>query len=141
MKDLRKNLVKNALDWERAFGNAPSITSAVSELDAAVLIGCSQEEYSEIMQGITAVQKGYDFVYNGLRYQVKANRPSGKRGSKVTLVPKAKNYEWDFLIWVLYSREYEIEEAWLWPVAEYRNSFHAINRLSPAHYRQGKKLA
>ena len=141
MNLLRDHLVKATLDWERAFGNAPAITSVVSELDAANLVGLSLEQYSASMQGSTAVQKGFDFVHDGARYQVKACRPSGKRGSFVTWVPKAANYHWDFLICILYNPQYEIQEAWLWDVAGYTDAFDSIKRLSPAHMRQGKKLA
>jgi len=77
---------------------------------------------------------------NGKRYQVKANRPSGKPGSKVTLVGKARNYDWDFLIWIHYTVEYQIQEAWLWSVFDYKASFAAVQRLSPEHMRQGEKL-
>lgn len=141
MNELRQKLVETALAWENAFGNAPSITSALSEFDAALLIGQSADEYSASMQGKTSVQKGFDFEFEGARYQVKANRPSGKPGSFVTLVPKAKNYEWDFLVWVLYNPYYEIEEAWLWAVSAYIAAFDSVKRLSPSHYRQGKRLA
>gem|GEM_PF-2714817 len=48
------------------------------------------------------------------RYQVKGNRPSGKLGSFVNLVPKAYNYDWDFRIWILYNSRHEIQEACLW---------------------------
>lgn len=140
MDYLRQQLVTTALAWERSFGNAPAITSTLSEYDAAMLIGCTQEQYSFAMKGMTAVRRGYDFIFNGARYQVKGNRPSGKPGSFVTMVPKATNYEWDFLIWVLYNQKYEIQEAWIWDVASYKNTFDHIKRLSPAHYRSGKKL-
>lgn len=139
--NLRQQLIENVLAWERAFGNAPSITSALSEYDAAHLLGCSTEEYSTVMQGMTAVQKGHDFIFRGKKYQIKGNRPSGKPGSFVTLVPKATNYDWDFLIWILYNPEYEIQEAWLWEVTDYKAAFDTVKRLSPAHYRQGKRLA
>ena len=92
------------------------------------------------MQGKTSVQKGYDFKFNGYRYQVKANRPSGKPGSFVTLVPKATNYEWDFLIWLLYNKNYEIQEAWLWDVSLYVEAFDTKKRLSPADHRKGQSL-
>jgi hypothetical protein len=141
MPSLRQRLVETALEWERAFGNAPSITSSLSEFDAALMVGCSEQQYSEVMQGKTAVQRGYDFVFGGRRYQVKANRPSGKPGSFVTWVPKATNYEWDFLVWVHYTPRYEIQEAWLWEVSAYIAAFDSIKRLSPSHYRLGKKLA
>lgn len=140
MQALRQRLVEVALAWERAFGNAPPVTSALSEFDAALLLGCSVEQYSACMRGSTAVQKGYDFVYRGKRYQAKGNRPSGKPGSFVTLVPKVRNYDWDYLIWILYNPQYEVQEAWMWGVSEYRTAFDAIKRLSPAHYRAGKRL-
>ena len=85
---LRAQLVSIALEWERTFGNAPSITTVLSEYDAAMLVGLSESEYSVCISRPTAVQKGYDFVHQGRRYQVKGNRPSGKRGSLVTWVPK-----------------------------------------------------
>lgn len=140
MNDIRKSLVTLALEWQEKFGVAPAITSSLSEYDAAILVGMSEEEYSEFMQSQTAVQKGYDFIFNDIRYQVKANRPSGKPGSKVTMVPKASNYNWDILVWVLYNKEYDVQEAWLWPAALYRDEFENIKRLSPAHYRNGKNL-
>ena len=138
--DIRSDLVNAVLEWESKFGVAPSITSAISEFDAALLVGCSQEEYSKVMRGVTAVQKGFDFKINGLRYQVKANRPSGKPGSFVTLVGKARNYDWDFLIWILYNPKFEIQEAWIWDVNSYKNAFDNISRLFPDHMRRGKRL-
>ncbi len=138
---LRQHLIETVLAWEKAYGNAPSITSALSEYDAAQLVGCSMEEYSVAMQGMTSVQKGYDFIFNGARYQIKGNRPSGKPGSVVTWVLKATNYEWDYLVWILYNPQYEIQEAWLWAAHAYKSAFDSIKRLSPEHYRQGKKLA
>jgi hypothetical protein len=140
MNQLRNQLVEVSLAWERNFGVAPSITSAISELDAAEIIGFPAEQYSASMQGATAVQKGFDFIFNGSRYQVKACRPSGKRGSFVTRVPKASNYHWDFLIWLLYNPLYEVQEAWLWDVSAYSKAFDSLPRLSPAHMRQGKRL-
>ena len=140
MNELRAKLVEIVLAWEKAYGNAPAITSALSEYDAAILVGLSSEQYSAGMQGATAVQKGYDFSFLGKRYQVKATRPSGKRGSFVTRVPKAANYEWDFLIWINYNSAYEMQEAWKWDVSGYSSAFDKIVRLSPANYRGGTKL-
>jgi hypothetical protein len=140
MHDLRDRLVKLALAWEGAFGNAPHITAALSELDAAQLVGCSIEEYAECMRGATAVRRGHDFEFKGQRYQVKANRPSGKPGSVVTLVPKAKNFDWDVLIWILYDKDYDIQEAWSWDAAPYRQAFEFVKRLAPSHYRRGTRL-
>ena len=111
---LRDKLVDIALQWQASFGVAPSITSSISEYDAAMLVGMSEKEYSDYMRDKTAVAKGTDFVYRNIRYQVKANRPSGKKGSKVTMVPKASNYEWDRLIWILYDKDYVMQEAWEW---------------------------
>lgn len=140
MNNLRDRLVAITLEWEHTFGNAPSITSALSEFDAAMLLGLTPDQYAECMRGATAVQKGCDFKYQGKRYQVKGNRPSGKPGSFVTMVPKALNYEWDCLVWVLYDSSYRIQEAWLWEVDIYRNEFDLVKRLSPTHYRRGRQL-
>ena len=141
MEELRDQLVQAALSWERAFGNAPQVTTVLSEYDAARLVGCSVSTYSAAMKGVSVVQKGLDFVFDDVRYQIKANRPSGKPGSKVTLVAKANNYAWDRLIWILYNRLYEIQEAWQWEAEAYREAFDSTKRLSPNHMRRGKRLA
>ncbi len=140
MSMLRKRLVEVALEWQEKFGVSPSITSSLSEYDAAMLVGMTESEYSEYMKPKTAVSKGTDFMFNGIRYQVKANRPSGKPGSYVTMVPKATNYEWDKLLWILYDKNYIMQEAWEWNVKDYIIAFDNVKRLSPAHYRKGKSL-
>lgn len=137
---LRDKLVEVALEWQSKFGVSPSITSSVSEYDAAMLVGMSEQEYSEYMKDKTAVSKGADFVFNNIRYQIKANRPSGKPGSFVTLVSKASNYLWDKLIWILYDKNYVMQEAWEWYVEDYKSSFDKKNRLSPDDYRKGRRL-
>ena len=139
-EQLRNKLVEIALQWQERYGVAPSITSTISEYDAAMLVGMSENDYSAYMKDKTAVNKGSDFVFNNTRYQVKANRPSGKKGSFVTMVPKAANYEWDRLIWILYDKNYVIQEAWEWGVKDYKDAFDAIKRLSPDHYRKGRCL-
>lgn len=121
-EQLRNKLVEIALQWQERYGVAPSITSTISEYDAAMLVGMSENDYSAYMKDKTAVNKGSDFVFNNTRYQVKANRPSGKKGSFVTMVPKAANYEWDRLIWILYDKNYVIQEAWEWGVEEYKDA-------------------
>lgn len=109
---LRQRLVQVALEWQGRYGVAPHVTPALSEYDAARIIGMSEDEYSTYMEDKTAVCKGHDFLYKGVRYQVKAHRPSGKPGSFITNAGKARNYEWDTLIWIRYNMEYEIQEAW-----------------------------
>src|SRR5438552_4634086 len=98
MNGLRDRLVETALTWEKTFGNVPHITAVLSEFDAALLVGCSVDEYAKCMRGVTAVRRGHDFEFKGQRYQIKANRPSGKPGSFVTWVPKAHNFDWDILV-------------------------------------------
>jgi len=137
---LRNKLVVIALQWQESFGVAPSITSAISEYDAALLVGMTENEYSEYMKDKTAVNKGSDFVFNNQRYQIKANRPSGKPGSKVTKVAKATNYLWDKLIWILYDKQYVMQEAWEWDVDKYKLEFDSKSRISPDDYRKGKCL-
>jgi hypothetical protein len=137
---LRERLVAIALEWQRRFGVAPRITSNLSEYDAAHLIGLTENEYSKSMQGRTAVSAGNDFEYGGLRYQVKSNRPSGGKGSYVTLVSKPKNYDWDRLIWILYDEKFCLAEAWLWDVGDFKEKFDKLKRLRPKHIRQGRRI-
>ena len=137
---MRNELVTLALNWQKKFGVAPSITSAISEYDAAMLVGMTESQYSKTMAGRTAVSKGSDFVFNGIEYQIKANRPSGKKGSRVTRVPKARNYQWHRLIWILYDEFYVMQEAWEWYRADYIKAFKNKKRLSPNDYRKGNRL-
>ena len=137
---LRDKLVEVALEWQSKFGVAPPITNAVGEYDAAMLVGMPESEYSKYMEDKTAVSAGADFVFNNIRYQIKANRPSGKPGSFVTLVSKASNYLWDKLIWILYDKNYVMQEAWEWDVEDYISSFDNKKRLSPDDYRKGRRL-
>lgn len=89
-ESIRSRLVALALEWERTFGVALQITSAISEYDAARLVGHSDGSYAKACVGRTAVTRGTDFLCKGIRYQINANRPSGKRGSAVTKVGKGK---------------------------------------------------
>lgn len=138
--ELRKRLVDAALEWQRLYGVAPAITAMLSEYDAAMLVGATEQEYSADAPLRTAVSPGHDFMHAGMRYQVKANRPSGKPGSPVTLVSKAKNFDWDKLIWILYNPGYEMVEAWIWDVEKYRADFESKDRLAPSNMRNGKRL-
>lgn len=47
---LRDKLADIALQWQASFGVAPSITSSISEYDAAMLVGMSEKEYSDYMR-------------------------------------------------------------------------------------------
>jgi hypothetical protein len=142
--ELRRSLVQVSLEWERRFGVAPSVTSAISELDAALLVGMNVDAYCSEGNLRTAVSKDVDFVCHGIRYQVTANRPSGKKGSFVTLVSqkteKTRPFGWERLIWILYDRLYTIQEAWEFTADEYRKRFCHLTRLSPDHMRQGRRL-
>jgi len=137
---LRQTLVDTALAWQQRYGVAPAVTSAVSELDAARLVGMSDEDYSAYMQDKTAVARGHDFIHRGIRYQIKAHRPSGKPGSRITNAGKANNYEWDVLIWIRYNEKFEIEEAWAWDRDSYIAAFDHKKRISPEDMRRGKRV-
>lgn len=137
---LRKKLVEIALEWQEKYGVAPNITGTISEYDAAILVGMSDEEYSDFMGDRTAVSKGYDFIYKNVRYQIKGTRPSGKKGSKITRVPPVTNYEWDKLIWVSYDKYYVIEEAWEWDVEDYKKAFGSQKGTTVKDIRNGKCL-
>lgn len=138
--ELRDLLVQISLEWEERFSVAPRITDSVAEYDAAKLVGTSLRIGKGRKQRDTAVTKGFDFRKGDDLYQVKSNRPSGKPGSRVTLVGKAKSFDWDKLVWILYDRKYNIEEAWKFPCNKYRKLFESKKRLSPHDMRQGTRL-
>lgn len=141
MQELRQNLIKVTLEWQRQYGVAPAITSTLSEYDAAKLIGMSDQDYAEYMCDRTAVSRGHDFIHNKIQYQIKAHRPSGKPGSFITNAGKARNYDWDILIWIRYNTEYEIQEAWAWTRETYISAFDSATRVSPIDMRKGQRLA
>lgn len=136
---LRSELVSIALEWGSLFGIAPRITDTISEYDAAKIVGMTDTQYSEAMKHRTAVSKGHDFEFEGRRYQVKANRPSGKKGCDVTLVSKPSNYDWDVLIWILYDTDYRIAEVWEWERKDFEAAHGTKTRMSPDDLRTGKK--
>jgi len=137
---LRDLLVQISLEWERRFAVAPQITVSVAEYDAAKLVGTSLKVGKGRKESDTAVTKGVDFRKDNIFYQVKSNRPSGKPGSKVTLVGKATNFDWHKLVWILYDREYNIKEAWEFSRNKYRELFEPKKRISPEDMRKGTKL-
>lgn len=139
-ESLRSRLVAVTLEWQHHFGVAPQITNAISEYDAARLIGHTDVTFGQDCVGRTAVSRGADFTWRGLRYQVKANRPSGRPGSLVTKVAKARNYEWDRLVWLLYDRAYVLQEAWEWESTAYRDAFDTQAHIRPYHMRRGRQL-
>ena len=136
---LRARLVAVVLEWERSFGVAPQITGAIAEYDAARLVGHSDASFAADCIGRTAVTKGADFSHNGLRYQVKANRPSGKPGSPVTKVAQAANYEWDRLLWLLYDRAYVLQGSVGVGRRRVPRGVRLRTRVAPADMRGGRK--
>jgi hypothetical protein len=139
-EDLRTSLVDLALKWQKRYGVAPAITSILSELDAALLVGMKEDEYSHDCQARTSVTSGHDFTYRGCRYQVKGSRPSGGPGSEVSLLKRATNFNFDRLIWILYDKNYVVQEAWEWTVDDYQLRVPPTSNIRPAHLRQGHRL-
>lgn len=137
---LRDLLVQISLEWERRFAVAPRITADVAEYDAAKLVGTSVRIGIGRRASDTAVMKGVDFRKGDKDYQVKCNRPSGKPGSVVTLIGKATSFDWDNLIWILYNREYKMQEAYEFSRGKYIKLFESKKRLSPKDMRQGTRL-
>ncbi len=137
---LRDLLANVSLEWEKRFGVALRVTCDIAEYDAARLVGASLRVGSGRNSSDTAVTNGVDFRKGSERYQVKSNRPSGKPGSKVTLVWKASNYNWDKLVWILYDRFYNIEEAWQFSSGNYKKLFNTKKRLSPRDMSLGLKI-
>jgi hypothetical protein len=140
MSELRDQLVSITMEWEKKYDIAPRITGSISEYDAAMRIGLTEEEYSSQMQTRTAVSKGHDFIYKSKKYQVKACRPSGKHGSKITWVKKPRNYDWDYFIWMQYNTDYTLKVFYKCNKKSFIDKFGLKNRLSPSDIQEGQKL-
>lgn len=75
--NLGQQLVSTALEWQRRFGVAPAITSALLEYDAAILVGCPEEDYCSYMQDKTAVSRG---AVGDNRWEMYLNRINEETG-------------------------------------------------------------
>ena len=142
MEELRKNLVANTLEWQKEYGVAPAILSAISEYDAAIkVVEMKEKEYSDYMQDKSAVNKGFDFEYNKKKYQIKATRPSGKGRCKVwKAMNKLKNTKFDYILWLNYDENYKLKEAYQYEREDFISRFENKSYISPTDMRKGKLL-
>ncbi len=137
---LRAQLVQIAPQWEECCGVAPQITNAIAELDAARLVGMAEEKYCADGRKRTGVTRHFDFIHEGRRYEVTGNRPSGKKGSKVSKVGDKLKKDCDFIVWILYDPCYVMEEAWEFATENYKRMFENVAHLRPPHMRLGHRL-
>jgi hypothetical protein len=124
---IRDRLVQTILKWEEKFGFFPGqagITAAVSEYDTAMRLGLNEDQYRGSIMGRSSVGRGYDFKFKDKKIQVKANRPSGRPGSDIwNAGPKVRTDRWDILIYILYHKNYVIQEAYWFDCDEYERMF------------------
>ena len=142
---IRDQLVQMILKWEYLFGFFPGqagITAAISEYDAAIkILKHSETEYKASIAGRVAVSRGYDFIFNNKRIQVKANRPGRHRGATVwNAGKKVKTDGWDTLIYILYDEDYEIQEAYQFDSETYERKFSDRTSLRLEDMREGENL-
>jgi len=141
---IRDQLVQIVLKWENMFGFFPGqagITAAVSEYDAAMMLGLNEAEYITSITGRGPVGRGHDFVFENKRIQVKANRPSGRPGDAVwNAGPKVKTDGWDILIYILYDKDYVRQEAYGFDCDTYERLFSDKKLLRLDDMRKGKNL-
>lgn len=141
---IRDQLVQTVLEWEERFGFFPGqagVTAAVSEYDAAMMLGHNEAEYIASIRGRSSVGRGHDFWFSNKRIQVKANRPSGRPGSAVwNAGPKAKIDGWDVLIYILYDKHYVVQEAYRFDRDQYERMFANKESLRLEDMRKGRKL-
>jgi len=108
-----KDFLKSVLELEKKFGITSRITGGLGEYDAAMQLGFSEKEYSDYMEKVAPVRADYDFEYKGKKYQVKAHHPASvKITTAIFSIPallKYKKYKWDYLIYIVYDKEYAIE--------------------------------
>ena len=137
-ESLRSRLCESALNWQEKYRTIPHIMSAISEYDAARIIGMSEEEYAERRRG----RGPTDFVHGGNRYRVRGLRreEGGGRPNSLVIHRRPTNYEWDYFIFILYNKSYEIREAWIWCAASYREYFDRNDNMTLNDMRLGENL-
>lgn len=92
----------------------------------------TDETYDETLsEGLSRMLRKYPQKIEGLRKALKRLSPRQKEKA---------NYEWDRLIWILYDKNYIMQEAWEWHVEDYKMAFENKKRLSPEDYRKGHCL-
>jgi hypothetical protein len=136
---LRDHLCENAVKWQEKYRVAPNIISAISEFDAARLVGMSEEEYAERERGRTSAA---GFIFREMRYQVLGTRREGirERPESIVIHKRPSNYDWDYLIWIRYNKSYVIQEAWRWDVVLYTEYFNQNDRMTLNDMRLGENL-
>jgi hypothetical protein len=141
-KSLRERLVKTTLEWKEKYGVAPPITPTISEYDATRLVGMSEEEYTARERSRTTTLREFNFIYGEKRYRVQGRRRDRlrERPESIVIHRKPTNYDWDYIIWIFYSKSYVIEEAWLWGVVSYKEYFDQNDKMSLSDMRLGKYL-
>ena len=141
---IRDQLVQLVLEWEERFGFFPGqagITAAVSEYDAAMMLGHNEAEYIISVAGRSPVGCGHDFVFKNKKIQVKANRPGGRSGDTVwNAGPKMITGGCDILIYLLYNKDYVVQEAYQFDCNEYEEMFSNKKSLRLEDMRKGKRL-
>jgi hypothetical protein len=111
------------------------------EYDAAIKLGHNEDEYIDSIKGRGSVGRGYDFVFNNERIQVKANRPSRRPGAAVwNSGPKVNTDSWDILIYILYDEDYKIQEAYRFDSRTYESMFSGRASLRLKDMRKGAVL-
>lgn len=75
-----RNHVRALLRLEDAVDCTFTNIGRLAEIDVALALGMNDDALRATFASAAANEAGYDFLYNGLRYQVKARR-MGRRGN------------------------------------------------------------
>ncbi|MBF0438501.1 MAG: hypothetical protein HQL93_05195 [Magnetococcales bacterium] len=130
----RDTLVAAALEWQDRYRVSPINLSVIAALDAALLIGMSEEHYSLHMRNKKFMEsKDINFFFEKKSFIVKASR-------QAALVPKAQHLEWDEIVFILYDARYDILGAWQMSREAYMTQCYHKERLSVEDYKTGQKL-
>lgn len=165
INEITDRLIKCSIEFENQTGIVPAVSSALSEIDAMIGIGMSEKDIFGYKIKQKTRQKGHDFEYRGLKYQVKVDRESikegfgpGKNKHNSLISPRG---EWDVLIWIEYDCDYKIISAYKWTKKDFKDKkikdenkktkkirhfnslkwmFDHNNGIRPQHIKQGNKI-
>jgi hypothetical protein len=128
--DLRDRLVAVVLDWEASFGVGPDVLPCLAHYDTVRLLGGSPADAAASPSVRQAAAP--DIIFQGKRYLLRSRRLSAKDKGLVEFdFDEPAHWDFDFLVWIVYTARYQIHEARIWPVEQIRVIFGAQVKMLP----------
>ena len=116
VREARDRYVRAHVEFEKTIGCKVPGIGRLAEIDAALSLGMSDDEIKAMNVGTATNQSGYDLLYKGKRYQVRARRMGLERTAGKPTIARVYQFNqkdcrgnrFDYAIFVMYSAALEI---------------------------------